>query len=239
MILNTYNINIEMLEKEIGYVYKDKNLLLLALTHSSYANENKQLMLQSNERIEFLGDAVLDLVISEYLYLNDMNLSEGELTKVRSAIVCEASLAECAMNINLGDYILLGKGEENTGGRNRVSLLCDAFEAVIGSIFLDGGMDNARKFILKKLSDNINKALSGTSFIDYKTKLQELIQKEGNKKIVYRIVDEKGPDHQKFFAAEVSIENESLGYGVGRSKKEAEQMAARNALELLQKDKEL
>lgn len=239
MFINTNNINIDSIEEKIGYVYKDKKLLILALTHSSYANENRHMMLQSNERIEFLGDAVLDLVISEYLYLNDMNLSEGELTKVRSAIVCEASLAECAMYINLGDYILLGKGEENTGGRNRVSLLCDAFEAVIGSIFLDGGMDSARKFVLEKLSNNINKALSGTFFIDYKTKLQELIQKDGNKKIVYRIVDEKGPDHQKFFAAEVGIENKFIGYGIGRSKKEAEQRAAQSALELLEKDKEL
>lgn len=165
-------------ESNIGYTFKDKNKLLLALTHSSFANEVKNNKFISNERLEFLGDAVLNIVISENIYLMYSHLSEGEMTKARANIVCETSLMRCANEINLGDYILLGKGEENTGGRTRASILSDAYEALLGAIYTDGGMIKVKKFILNRMNDLIKDSINGVLFMDYKTQLQEIIQKK-------------------------------------------------------------
>lgn len=222
--------NFDMLEEIIGYKYQKIDKLVNALTHSSFINE-KNKSLKSNERYEFLGDSILNIAVSEYIFTNRPNLSEGEMTKARASIVCEASLAKCANSISLGKYLLLGKGEELTGGRSRPSILADAFEAVICSIYLDGGMENAKKFIYDNLKQIINDVLKGASFIDYKTKLQETIQKKSDVKLVYEVLEEKGPDHNKFFTVQVKFGEKTLGIGDGRSKKEAEQNAARIALE--------
>lgn len=226
---------IEMLEDVLKYTYNDKNHLVLALTHSSYANENKNERLSSNERLEFLGDAVLNIAISDYIYINHTSLSEGEMTKARASIVCEASLANCANMLKLGKYLILGRGEELTGGRTRMSILSDAFEAVIGSIYLDGGMEKARKFVLSIMKDIIVKSINGVSFIDFKTHLQEIVQKNSDQKIQYETIDEKGPDHNKLFVVQVKIGNKVMGSGEGKSKKEAEQNAAGRAMENLQR----
>ncbi len=218
------------LEEKIGYYFKNIHFLLESLTHSSYANENKKKNIAYNERLEFLGDAVLSIVISEYLY-NKLNMfQEGELTKIRASIVCEPSLANCSKTLNIGKYILLGKGEEVTGGRERVSILADAFEAVIGAIYLDGGLGQAQKFILKSLKDTIEDAISGRVYQDYKTHLQEYIQSENSEKILYEVIHEDGPDHNKIFHVHVKVGEKILGTGIGRSKKEAEQSAAKEAL---------
>lgn len=222
--------NMRRLEESTGYAFKDKSNLLLALTHSSYANEKKREKLASNERIEFLGDAVLNIVISEYIYGNFTNLSEGDLTKTRASIVCEASLMKCADRINLGSYLLLGKGEENTGGRTRTSILSDAFEALIGSIYIDGGLSEARNFIYTHMQEVIGGSFVGETFVDYKTSLQEIVQKNGELRLQYEILEEKGPDHNKLFVVQVSLAEKVLGQGEGRSKKEAEQNAAKAAL---------
>lgn len=226
--------NIEILESIFKYTYKDKNHLLLALTHSSYANENKNERLSNNERLEFLGDAVLNIVISDYIYNNHTSLSEGEMTKARASIVCEPSLAKCANMLELGKYLMLGKGEEFTGGRSRISILSDAFEAVIGSIYIDGGMEKAREFILFMMKDTIINSINGVSFVDFKTQLQEIVQKNGDQKIQYEIIDQKGPDHNKLFVVQVKVVDKVMGSGEGKSKKEAEQNAAEIALRKLQ-----
>lgn len=218
-------------QKKIGYHFENIHLLNRALTHSSYANEHKKSNLIYNERLEFLGDSVLGVIVSEYIFSKYPEYPEGELTKLRATVVCEPSLAYIAKNIGLGSYILLGKGEEATGGRDRVSILADAFEAVIGSIYLDGKLRNAKKFTLKYLSSIIEEAVNGGDlFIDYKTQLQETIQKVNKNKIDYVLVNEEGPDHNKTFFMEVRIGEDSLGTGSGRSKKEAEQNAAKLAL---------
>jgi len=222
--------NITKLESTIDYVYKDKSNIMLALTHSSFANENKALKLNSNERLEFLGDAILNIAISEYIYKNYENLPEGEMTKMRASIVCEASLMRCSNAINLGKYLFLGKGEEVTGGRSRTSILSDAFEALIGSIYLDSGFENARLFIYASMREIIGGTENGDTFIDYKTQLQEKAQKISDQKIIYDILEEKGPDHNKFFVAQVSLGERVMGTGEGKSKKEAEQKAAAVAL---------
>lgn len=226
--------NMKLIEGKIGYVFKEKTNLLLALTHSSYANEKRNEKLSSNERVEFLGDAVLNVVISEYIYSRFSKLSEGELTKTRASIVCEASLMKCANSIGLGKHLLLGKGEENTGGRARTSILSDAFEALIGSIYLDGGLQEARNFIYTHMHDVIGGSFSGETFVDYKTMLQEVVQKNGEMKLEYRILSENGPDHNKMFVVQISLAEKVLGKGEGRSKKEAEQNAAKAALSGLQ-----
>lgn len=218
------------LEKVIGYTFKDKSNLILALTHSSFANENKNLNLESNERLEFLGDAVLNIVISETIYKNYSDLAEGEMTKARANIVCEASLEKCANKIGIGKYLLLGKGEEMTGGRTRASILSDAFEALIGSIYIDSGIKEARSFIYKTMKNLIEDSINGVIFMDYKTQLQEDVQKRGSQKIVYEIIDEKGPDHDKTFITHVKIGDKVMGIGEGKSKKESEQNAAKVAL---------
>lgn len=221
--------NICKFEKIIDYKFKNKEYILEALTHSSYSNENKKY--NFNERLEFLGDSVLSIVVSDYLFNNEKELPEGELTKLRASIVCEESLSEVANKINLGEYMLLGKGEEATGGRERISILADAFEAVIAAIYQDGTIEDAKKFILNNMEYLISDARRGKIFRDYKTHLQEILQGKGENNIWYKLVDEKGPDHNKRFVMEVGINEQVLGLGEGKSKKEAEQSAAKFALD--------
>ncbi|MCF6466408.1 ribonuclease III [Clostridium sp. Cult2] len=219
------------LQSEIGYQFKDIKLLNTALTHSSYANENKDKNSESNERLEFLGDSVISLVVSDYLYKRFTEFPEGELTKRRATVVCESSLAFAARKISLGDYLLLGKGEEATGGRNRDSILADAFEALTGGIYVDGGLKKTEEYLLELFEQEVIYALSkGNLFIDYKTELQEVLQKRAKSKIEYKVEKEVGPDHNKKFYMNVIVENKVIGSGLGRNKKEAEQMAAKQAL---------
>lgn len=224
------NFNFHEFEDIVNYWFEDEDLLIEALTHSSYANERKNKKWKYNERLEFLGDSVLGLIISDYLFTNHVDLPEGELTKTRARIVCEVTLSDCAILIDLGRFIMLGKGEELTGGRTRPSLLADAFEAVIGAIYLDGGIESARAFILKFMTKKIDDALTGKIFIDYKTRLQELIQNDGQVKIIYEVVRDEGPDHNKTFYTHVKRDNTVIGEGMGKSKKESEQNAAKMAL---------
>ena len=220
-------------QKTIGYRFKDVELLEMALMHSSYTNEKHMPKYKCNERIEFLGDAVLELVSSEFLFFAKQCMPEGELTRRRASIVCEPSLAYCARDIFLGDYLLLGKTEEVTGGRKRDSLLSDAMEALIGAIYLDGGFASAKEFIKRHvLNDLENKHL----FYDSKTILQEIVQANFTEKLSYQQISEEGPDHDKTFTAEALIGSESYGRGVGRTKKGAEQDAAYHAILKLHKN---
>ena len=219
---------IEQFESIIEYNFKNKEYILEALTHSSYSNENKEY--DFNERLEFLGDSVLSIVVSEYLFKKETNLPEGELTKLRANIVCEESLSDAANEIKLGEHMLLGKGEEATGGRQRISILADAFEAVIAAIYLDGGLESAKHFVLKYMDNIILDSRKGKIFRDYKTHLQEVLQGKGENNIWYKLVEEKGPDHNKRFVMQVGANETILGTGEGKSKKEAEQLAARLAL---------
>lgn len=216
---------------KIEHQYKDINYLEIALTHSSYANEGKR-DIQSNERFEFLGDSVLSIVVSDYLFRTYPDLPEGELTKLRAQLVCEKSLNKFARKIDLQNFIKLGKGEENSGGRERSSICADAFEAVIASIYLDSDYKNARKFILKFVKSEMDNISKG-EFKDYKTHLQEVIQQNKEEVLQYVLIDESGPDHNKCFSVEVHLNSNVIGRGTGRSKKEAEQMAAKEALELM------
>jgi len=220
--------------KILGYKFKDNLLIITALTHSSYANETGG-KIPYNERLEFLGDSVLGLVVSDYLYRTYKDLSEGELSKIRAGVVSEYSLAQRAREIGLGSYLRLGKGEDNFGGRDRSSVLADAMEAVIGAVYLDGGLDAAKTYVLKQLENTITAQLSGKGHQDYKTQLQELLQRSSSLDITYRIVREEGPDHDKWFTAEVCHGGITIGIGQGKSKKEAEQNAARQALSKLNK----
>lgn len=221
--------SLELLEKRIGYSFQNKLLLKQAITHSSYTNEQKINKYGHYERLEFLGDAVLELVSSEFLFTLHKEKAEGELTKMRASMVCEPSLAFCAKDLEIGEFMLLGKGEESTGGRRRDSIISDAMEAVIGAIYLDGGMDAAKDFINRfVLSDLEDKQL----FYDSKTHLQELIQGKLKKEFRYVLLQETGPEHDKVFEVEVQMENETIGQGSGRTKKAAEQQAAYNALRL-------
>jgi len=215
----------------IQYQFREPNRLKEALTHSSYANEHREKGLVCNERLEFLGDSVLSIVISDYIYRRFLDLDEGDLTKIRASIVCEDSLAIAAKRIDLGSVLYLGKGEERTGGRKRKSILADAFEAVIGAIYLDGGIEEARKFIRETLASIIEDGIQGRLNRDYKTEFQEYAQRNGEVSIRYEIVDQTGPDHCKEFEAAVFVDNNLCGQGVGSSKKEAEQEAAQDALE--------
>jgi len=213
------NINyIFKLEDKIKYNFKNKEIISTAITHSSYANERKAKKLNYNERIEFLGDSVLSLVISEYLYKMYPNLPEGELTVTRAKIVCENSLSKCAIDIGLGAFLLLGKGEELSGGRNKASILSDAFEALIGAIYIDGGFETAKEFILKYMEGIIKSCVEGKLFYDFKTQLQEIVQQK-EQHVIYSIIDESGPDHSKTFVTEVRINDVITGQGKGRSKK--------------------
>lgn len=226
-------LNLEEFEKKLGYHFQDKNLLLLALTHSSYANEHKKGGHENNERLEFLGDAVLDMVVSEYIYRKFPEMPEGELTKLRAAVVCEGSLAQLSRQLGVGRNLFLGKGEESTGGRTRESILADAFEAIIGAVCMDGGIAAASQYVMQFMQDQIARTKPGFHNIDCKTHLQEVVQKTSKIPLQYTIVDEKGPDHNKVFVAEVRHDGHVLGQGSGRSKKEAEQNAAGVALEIL------
>ncbi|MBR6665139.1 MAG: ribonuclease III [Lachnospiraceae bacterium] len=221
---------LELLEERIGYRFQDISLLKQAITHSSFTNEQKINKMKDYERLEFLGDAVLELVSSEFLFRQYEGKREGELTKMRASMVCEPSLAFCARDLELGEFLLLGKGEENTGGRKRDSITSDAMEAVIGAIYLDGGMEKAKEFIYRFiLSDLEEKQL----FYDSKTNLQELIQGKLKKEFHYVLVEETGPEHDKVFFVEIVMEDEVIGKGQGRTKKAAEQEAAYEALLLL------
>ena len=219
-------------QEVIGYQFQTPGLLSQALTHSSYANEKHMKKGSDNERLEFLGDAVLEIVSSEFLYLNSPKLPEGDLTKMRASLVCEPTLAFCTRQLNLGDYLLLGKGEDMTGGRKRKSILSDALEAVIGAIYLDGGFASAKEFILKFiLTDIEHKQL----FYDSKTILQEVVQASYKEELCYRLVGEEGPDHDKHFMVEAWIGEMLIGKGEGHTKKAAEQEAAYQALLKLKK----
>ena len=219
--------SIQQLEERIGYRFQNIALLKQALTHSSYTNEQKINKSKHYERLEFLGDAVLELVSSEFLFKEHRDMPEGELTKLRASMVCEPSLAFCARDLELGKFMRLGKGEESTGGRHRDSIISDAMEAVIGAVYLDGGMEPAKAFIDRFiLSDLEDKQL----FYDSKSNLQELIQGRLKKEFHYELLEESGPEHDKTFMVEVLMEEECLGKGVGRTKKAAEQQAAYKAL---------
>ena len=222
--------SIQQLQDTIGYKFHNPVFLEVALTHSSYANEVKH-QLKYNERQEFLGDAVLSIIVSDYLF-NNYTVPEGELTKLRAAIVCEKALDVMANKIHLGEYLRLGRGEEMTGGRTRPSIIADAFEALIAAIYLDSGIESARAFVLPFVTEMLEHEDS-LSFKDYKTILQEIIQQNPEEKLVYKLVGEKGPDHDKRFVVDVMLNSNVIGKGEGRSKKNAEQMAAKEALELM------
>ena len=223
---------INELEAAIGYRFKNISLLQNALTHSSYANERWHNSLKSNERLEFLGDSILGMVVAEYLYTTFPDRPEGELTRMRADMVCERTLATIAARIGLGQHLLLGNGEEQGGGRSRDSILADAVESVIAASFLDGGMGAARAFIEKFVLVEV--PVKKMHNADYKTALQELIQQKKNQTLSYALVGESGPDHDKRFEVEVSLNGRVIGTGTGSSKKRAEQMAAQSALENLQ-----
>lgn len=217
----------EQLEQKIGYRFRNKKLLRQALTHSSYANEKKLGKLGCNERLEFLGDAVLELISSDVLYSRFPQIPEGELTKKRASLVCEPSLAYCARQFGLPEYLLLGRGEDMTGGRTRDSIVSDATEALLGAIYLDGGFADAKEFVLKFiLNDMEHKQL----FYDSKTILQELVQEDGKHLLEYVLTGETGPDHNKQFEVEVRINGVHAGAGAGHTKKAAEQAAAYQAI---------
>lgn len=224
--------SIYQLQETIQYHFKNPLFLEIALTHSSYANEVKH-QLKYNERQEFLGDAVLSIIVSDYLF-NNYTVPEGDLTKLRAALVCEKSLDVMANKIGLGEYLRLGKGEEMTGGRTRPSIIADAFEALIAAIYLDSGIESAREFVLPFVKEMLEHEET-LSFKDYKTILQEIIQQNPEEKLVYRLVEEHGPDHNKRFVVAVMLNSNVIGKGEGRSKKTAEQMAAKEALELMGK----
>lgn len=211
------------LQNTIGYSFKNDRLLSHALTHSSYANEKHWDKTKCNERLEFLGDAVLELLSSDFLFKNYPTMPEGEMTKLRASLVCEPTLAFCAEAISLGDYLYLGKGEDLTGGRKRPSVVSDAMEAMIGAIYLDGGLANAKEFVLRFILNDIeHKQL----FYDSKTILQEIVQAEFKDSLVYELLKEEGPDHNKTFEVSVKVGGRVIGRGVGRTKKAAEQVAA-------------
>lgn len=221
--------NIKELQEKLGYTFNDEAILVRALSHSSYVNENHSAG-DSNERLEFLGDSVLGLITAENFFKNYTKLPEGELTKLRAATVCEKSLAGFARQLELGKYLLLGKGEILTGGRERPSIQADAFEAIIAAIYLDGGMESARNFVLKYIEEAIRQQ---QSIRDYKTMLQEVVQRNPGEIIEYVLTGETGPDHDKRFEVEVHLNSNVIGRGIGKSKKKAEQEAAREALELM------
>lgn len=220
--------DLKTLEEKIHYQFKDRQLLRQAMMHSSYANEHQTEGLKDNERLEFLGDAVLEIISSEFLYFNYPDMPEGDLTKLRASIVCEPTLAICTKELALGQYLYLGKGECRTGGRNRDSILSDAMEALIGAVYLDGGFANAKEFVEKFiLTDIEHKKL----FYDSKTILQEIVQGDyKGDEIAYKLVSEQGPDHDKKFVVDVLIGSKERGRGIGRTKKAAEQEAAYHAL---------
>ena len=220
---------IKDLETAIGYRFQNITLLQNALAHSSYANERWHNSLMSNERLEFLGDSILGMLVADHLYRNFPDRPEGELTRMRADMVCERALAQIAQRIGLGAHLLLGKGEEQSGGRGRDSILADAVESVIAACYLDGGMEAAKQFVQKFVLEQMSVAPVNNK--DYKTALQERVQQKRNQVLAYALVGESGPDHDKHFEVELTLNGEVIGRGVGSSKKRAEQDAARNALE--------
>ena len=223
------------LEEKIGYTFRDRTLLENALTHSSYANEHRDQGMPSNERLEFLGDSILGLVVADHLYRNRPDLPEGDLTRIRAALVCEGSLVEVAKSLDLGSYLKLGRGEESGGGRKRPSIQADAVEAMLAAVYLDGGIGQARKLIHNLILNQEREKIANGR--DFKTALQELVQRESGQVLSYRLVGESGPDHAKCFSMEVLLNGQPIGAGEGRSKKEAEQAAAKAAVGKLEKAK--
>ncbi|MCI5910660.1 MAG: ribonuclease III [Oscillospiraceae bacterium] len=235
--MNLQNVDLKSFEKKIGYTYNNLSILVEALTHSSYANEvnasgKREKKLPYNERMEFLGDSILSLIVSDHLFRKYPDIPEGELTKVRAALVCEKALHTFAERISLGEYIFVGKGEEKAGGRTKSSILADAFEALIASIYLDGSLEKATEFVMKFIPDTFEKC-KNISFHDYKTFLQEVMQKNPEEEIKYEVIEERGPAHNRDFVVEVSINTNVIGRGTAKTKKEAEQLAAREALKLM------
>lgn len=221
---------LEKLQNNLQYTFKDVNLIKTAFSHTSYAHE-KSPNTKSNERLEFLGDTILNLVISEKIYMHKPEITEGNMSKIRSTIICEDSLYEAAKKLEYYNFIMVGVGEEKLGGKNKPSILADAFEAVIAAIYLDGGFEEAKKFILRTLGQVTEDAVGKLGEKDHKTKLQEILQKDNSEKISYEIIEEKGPAHKREYVAIVKLGNKVLGKGNGNSKKEAEQSAANVALE--------
>jgi ribonuclease-3 len=232
------NNHFKELQKSLGFFFTDEKLLKQAFTHSSYVNEHRRKPYEDNERLEFLGDAVLELTVSKFLFKKYPQMSEGELTKLRAAIVCEPSLVDFANELNFGKLILLGKGEELTGGRERPALLADVFEAFIGALYLDKGIETVIEFLDKHVFPKIN-AGAFSHVMDFKSQLQELVQRDGAGVIEYRVLHEKGPAHNREFVSRVSLNGEELGTGTGKSKKEAEQHAAQMALTKLKEKNNL
>lgn len=222
----------DSLEKKIGHSFRDRALLTTALTHSSYANENRGRG-ECNERLEFLGDSVLGMVVADALYRRFPELPEGRMTRLRAQLVCEESLHRVASELGLGEYVRLGRGEEHTGGRRRTSILADAVEAVIAAMYLDGGLETAKAFIERQILSALDGAGPVMRVEDCKTELQELVQKKSGQSLSYELLGESGPDHDKTFTSQVSLNGRPVGSGSGRTKKEAEQAAARAALEAL------
>lgn len=221
--------DIKELEKILQYEFRKPELLERALTHSSYANDVTGSASNSNERLEFLGDSILDAVVSVFLYSN-CEKAEGDMTKVRAAVVCEKSLAAVSRQFGLWEFLRLGRGEESTGGRKRDSIIADGVEAIIGAVFLDGGVDAAAKTVSYLMKDNMEEALAGRLFDDYKTAFQEAVQKDGHSEIKYVLISEQGPDHAKVFECAVCVNGREVGRGSGNSKKQAEQAAAKAAV---------
>ncbi|HEY4600157.1 MAG TPA: ribonuclease III [Cerasibacillus sp.] len=226
-------MNLSHIEKKLGVKFNNPKLLKQAFTHSSYVNEHRRGNFSDNERLEFLGDAVLELGVSQYLFRSMSDKPEGEMTKLRATIVCEASLERYARKLNIGKYLLLGRGEEQTGGRERSAILADAFEAFLGALYLDQGYSSTIQFLETHVFPDISTG-AFSHVMDYKSQLQEVVQQHKNHSIYYRITDEIGPSHHKQFIAEVKINGKVKGKGKGRTKKEAEQFAAKQALEKLQ-----
>lgn len=234
VVKKTDVIRLKELERVLGISFKNKQHLFQAFTHSSYVNEHRMKSVESNERLEFLGDAVLELTVSRFLYENFPNLPEGELTKMRAAIVCEPSLVNFANQLKFGEFLLLGRGEEQTGGRKRPALLADVFEAFIGALYLDQGIEIVISFLEKIVFPKI-KTGAFSHVMDYKSQLQEFIQKDSSRLLEYVIVSETGPAHAKVFVSNVKLDNEEIGTGTGKTKKEAEQNAAAMAMTKLKK----
>ena len=223
---------IDELQKKIGYSFHNTDLLMTALTHSSYLNESKgkDVIPEDNERLEFFGDAIIEFFVSEYLFSQYADTPEGDMTKLRASMVCEQSLAECSRQIGLGSYLNMGKGEESSGGRNRPSIISDAFEALTAAIYLDSGRESAEQFIRKHL---IQVLAHKTLFFDAKTRLQEIVQKDVNAKLTYELISEEGPSHSKVFITAVFLNGKEIGRGQGHSKKASQQEAAVRAIQAL------
>ncbi len=226
------------LEKKIGYSFKDKSLIDEALTHSSYVNEHRNTNEECNERLEFFGDSVLSVIVSKYLFSKYTSRQEGDLTKIRAAVVCEKALAKYAKEIDLGDYLRMGNGEEKNNGRHRASITSDAFEAVLAAMYIDTGYDARRvgEFLMPFVLNEIDDLKTGESFVDYKTALQQIIQQADGEKLQYDVIGEEGPDHEKIFTVEAKLNSNVIGVGKGPSKRAAEQNAAKEALSLFGSD---